>query len=628
MKPLRVVGVGLAFAGTVVVAGFGAGCSVSGERMASDVGGPAVEPARMVPVRAFPVADRGLLVDPFPLPADREIADLSEEGVFVRGSATATVIDTRVFDPQIAPAVVDPVDARRVKVHLPPHQRPAFQAEDPERSLQNFQMGGTSGEPVVDADSVSEFSGIDRTGWVPPDPTLAVGPNHVVVTVNQSLAFYTKSGTLQFEQILGSQGSPGFFEPIGAGNFAFDPKCFYDHEAGRFVVLALEVYSSTAYVTIAVSDDADPNGVWYKYRTDAVTEISGNDYWWDYPGFGYDGEAYYVTSNLFPLNSGGFGGVGFRVFDKSDMLVGDPVNFFTTRDGGGASVQAAQHYGDNVSDGGAAYFVQTNGGSSLEVYSIEDPIGNPQLRSLSVAVPNHGSAGEVPTQGGGSIFALNIRIMNAAWRDGNLYAAHAVSVGGVAKPRWYEIDLRGWPNGSFPTLAQSGTVDPGAGIEGFFPTVAVNEAGAVALAYGTSSSNQRIRFWVTARKAGDPAGEMGDPVLVRQSSASLGSDSGQRWGDYYDATIDPVDGQTFWAIGQTQESGIGWDTRIAKFSLVASPCAADIAAPFGVLDLADINAFVTGFTGNDPIADVAEPFGVWDLSDIGVFVGAFSAGCP
>jgi hypothetical protein len=121
-------------------------------------------------------------------------------------------------------------------------------------------LAGTGNDPVVDAGSVVEFSGIDRSGWVPPDPTLAVGPNHVVVTVNQSVAFYSRSGSLQFQQILGSQGSPGFFEPTGAGNFTFDPKCFYDHYAGRFVILALEVYTNSAYITIAVSDDEPRTG--------------------------------------------------------------------------------------------------------------------------------------------------------------------------------------------------------------------------------------------------------------------------------------------------------------------------------------------------------------------------------
>ncbi len=54
---------------------------------------------------------------------------------------------------------------------------------------------------------------------------------------------------------------------------------------------------------------------------------------------------------------------------------------------------------------------------------------------------------------------------------------------------------------------------------------------------------------------------------------------------------------------------------------------ADIAEPFGTLDLADIAAFVSGFTTMDPAADLDEN-GVFDLNDIGAFVGAFTAGCP
>ncbi len=56
--------------------------------------------------------------------------------------------------------------------------------------------------------------------------------------------------------------------------------------------------------------------------------------------------------------------------------------------------------------------------------------------------------------------------------------------------------------------------------------------------------------------------------------------------------------------------------------------AADLAEPFGVLDLADITAFVSAFTTADPAADIAEPFGVFDLADITAFVGAFTGGCP
>jgi hypothetical protein len=55
---------------------------------------------------------------------------------------------------------------------------------------------------------------------------------------------------------------------------------------------------------------------------------------------------------------------------------------------------------------------------------------------------------------------------------------------------------------------------------------------------------------------------------------------------------------------------------------------ADISAPFGVLDLADVSLFALGFQIQDPAADIAEPFGVWDLGDISAFVNAFLAGCP
>jgi hypothetical protein len=55
---------------------------------------------------------------------------------------------------------------------------------------------------------------------------------------------------------------------------------------------------------------------------------------------------------------------------------------------------------------------------------------------------------------------------------------------------------------------------------------------------------------------------------------------------------------------------------------------ADLAEPFGVLDLGDISAFVSAFTAQDPAADLAEPFGVFDLADLGAFVSAFIEGCP
>ena len=54
---------------------------------------------------------------------------------------------------------------------------------------------------------------------------------------------------------------------------------------------------------------------------------------------------------------------------------------------------------------------------------------------------------------------------------------------------------------------------------------------------------------------------------------------------------------------------------------------ADLAAPLGILDLADVQAFVVGFTAMEPIADL-DANGVFDLTDVQMFVASFTNGCP
>jgi len=76
-----------------------------------------------------------------------------------------------------------------------------------------------------------------------------------------------------------------------------------------------------------------------------------------------------------------------------------------------------------------------------------------------------------------------------------------------------------------------------------------------------------------------------------------------------------------------------WNTfvpsGVATFSTTGIPCSiADIAEPFGIVDLGDIDTFIPAFQAGDPIADIAEPFGIVDLGDIDTFIPVFLAGCP
>lgn len=67
--------------------------------------------------------------------------------------------------------------------------------------------------------------------------------------------------------------------------------------------------------------------------------------------------------------------------------------------------------------------------------------------------------------------------------------------------------------------------------------------------------------------------------------------------------------------------------RIRAVSCPGACTLADLAEPFGVLDLADIQAFIVAFNNSLPVGDLAPPFGVWDLADVAAFSGSFTTGC-
>ena len=54
---------------------------------------------------------------------------------------------------------------------------------------------------------------------------------------------------------------------------------------------------------------------------------------------------------------------------------------------------------------------------------------------------------------------------------------------------------------------------------------------------------------------------------------------------------------------------------------------ADFAQPYLVLDLADIQRYISLFVAGAPEADLLPPFAVLDLADLQAFIGAFVNGC-
>lgn len=560
---------------------------------------------------------QGLPADQLPNPIN-----LSDPTSFARYTVTPTIIDTTKLATQRQITAPFVGDIKMIKHELPKHSRDkSLPQGDASRSLP---VGQATDMDRVNRGGPTGFTGIAQTEWSPPDPSIAVGPNHIVETVNAAISFYDKNGNQTFSSHLGTPGSPGFFETVGASsNFVFDPKCFYDHKIGRFVVIALEqVGSNESWIDIAISDDSNPNGVWFKYRTFSVINVGSANYWVDYPGLGFDDNAFYVTGNLFILNGSGdgFGGQLFRIYDKAPMLVGGAVTITDIAPNTGASLQVAQMFGAAPQ----CYFVSRANSAGLRVWTINDPLGTPTLLSetVSMMAGASGPSQDASNPGGGQISTLDGRLMNVHYRDGNLYTAHAIDgPPGITVARWYHMNVNGWPSsGNTPTLVQQGEVTGTGGQHYFFPAIYSDKFNNVGLTMSRSSSSQFASVQVSGRVPSDPAGTMSTPIQLAIGDQGTSG----RWGDYLDIAIDPNDDKTFWIVGMYAKN-FGWQTWIDSFTL-AAPCAADLTGD-GELNFFDISVFLAAFSAQDPSADINND-GVFNFFDVSGYINLFSAGCP
>jgi hypothetical protein len=141
----------------------------------------------------------------------------------------------------------------------------------------------------------------------------------------------------------------------------------------------------------------------------------------------------------------------------------------------------------------------------------------------------------------------------------------SVNSGGTAGIRWFE--LRNVTSGP-ETVFQQGTYQPDTTWR-WMGSAAMDKSGNIAVGYSASSSSVLPSLRYAGRLATDALNTLGQGEAVL--FAGLGSQTGtsNRWGDYSDMTVDPVDDCTFWFTSEYYPSGstqFNWRTRIGSFS--------------------------------------------------------------
>ncbi len=160
-----------------------------------------------------------------------------------------------------------------------------------------------NGDPTA---AQTSFDGLAKTSLLqtngePPDPWVAVGPDHIVQAVNLDIRVSDRQGVL-----ISDVAMPDFFV-LPPGSFDSDPHVIYDSLHGRWLATEVSWDCDTSdpnvqfghgYVDLAVSRTADANGTWDQSWVEFDDQLP------DYPAPGTTTDKIGLASNLYGMVAG------------------------------------------------------------------------------------------------------------------------------------------------------------------------------------------------------------------------------------------------------------------------------------------------------------------------------------
>ena len=457
----------------------------------------------------------------------------------------------------------------------------------------------------------------DSNASIPPDTMGAAGPNHLMTMLNTDVRIQTKTGANLGTVTLDTWWTSG----TGLSGNPFDPRIIYDSLTGRWMaVVDAEARDLTNSATwFAVSDTSNPTDTWTYYSFNMESPNS-NALWHDYPDIGTNQHWIALTNNMFD-GSDDFRGLGLIAIDKTTLPPAPgPITTYTWNQlydnwGGfdGFTLRPALTF-DPAQE--VLYMVD---GNSWADYPLGSPAtGYIRLSQITgnsatgptwsfvpdAAGPDPGSGQFLATESYDPFYQINAsqlgtttevqtndsRILNAVFRNGRLWFTHSGgrpndgSDSPTTKDRtvvsWYEVNPLRLNTTGAPVL-QSGTLDGGAGVHYFFPSIAVNKNNDAALGFSRSLPGIYVSAAVTGRQGTDPTGTMDPITTIKAGEDSYVKDFGSgrvRWGDYSATVVDPADDTTFWTIQEYAETDVGplesddrWGTWWAKLIYATDP---------------------------------------------------------
>lgn len=465
--------------------------------------------------------------------------------------------------------------------------------------------------------------------FLPPDTTGAASADFYLQMVNVTFAVYDKMGKKLLGPLPQATVWSGFGAPCETTEGG-DSVVLYDRYADRFLFTKLAYPTFPVgpfYQCIAVSVTADPRGAWNRYAY-VIGVDKFNDYpkfgvWPD----GYYMSVNQYADVTKPTER--IAGVGAGVFERDKMLLGLPARlvFFDTEPLGEDVFAMLPSDSDGAilpPAGSPNFFVNlknlvledrdnTRPLPILQVWEFHVDWRNPSNSTFSgptevgtmhfnpffvgslcsdadSAIAPELCVPQPPVVGGlcthqscpnpdQKLDSLPDRLMfRLQYRHGfdsnvgefeAMVSNHTVNVGDDATPNragihWFQLTRT--PNSDW-SVNQENIYAPDDGNSRWMGSIAMDEAGNIALGYSISSPTLFPSIRYTGRKWNDPLGHLpqGETTVVA-GTGSQGHPAG-RWGDYSMMAIDPTDDCTYWYTTEygKSTSRSDWATRVAAF---------------------------------------------------------------
>jgi len=440
------------------------------------------------------------------------------------------------------------------------------QSADIERTFYDLQSNrhGMSDSLIL----LQSFQGIPQTNYNPPDDYIAVGPGHIVLVVNNLWRIFDKSGN-----ILNTINAAEWYSNLVGNANPVDPKILYDHFNNRWLMVWISVDHSQlrSYYFISVSDDDDPNGIWYNWAL--RSDVNGNNpsnNWGDYPGVGFDDKAVYITSNQFSF-SGVFNYVKVRIIKKEDIYISSNPQDLNWTDFWNISIPSSANSASylrptrmfDTSDDFYLFYLPNAGGNFCAVYTVKDVLTNPLLNatvypltpySISPDAKQRGS--DVLIQGG--FCALR---NEPFFKDSVLHSVHCIrNPNNTSLSSLHYLAVNPLQNIVLNDIAIGSDEH-----YFFYPALVVDKNNNVLISYSRSSSSEYAGGFYNfiPQQTGIPS----DMYELKEGSGYFNRDNGSgrsRWGDYSGAWLDPVDSLTMWISVEYVEAINTWGTWVVS----------------------------------------------------------------